>query len=74
MYYFGGEGVVELRALIFNRWGEKNCRNTFAGSGLERLFAKWESGSGRRFYTYVVKGIFNTGQTFERAGTITLIR
>ncbi|MDX2245743.1 MAG: gliding motility-associated C-terminal domain-containing protein [Bacteroidia bacterium] len=73
IFYFGGEGVVEMEALIFSRWGEQIARIPSLDQGWNGYLQN-ANPAPEGVYTYIVKGTFNTGAKFERAGTITLIR
>ncbi|MEZ4777748.1 MAG: gliding motility-associated C-terminal domain-containing protein [Bacteroidia bacterium] len=73
IFYFGGEGIVELHGMIFNRWGEMIATIPALDQGWNGHTQNGNPAP-EGVYTYVVRGTFNTGKKFERAGTITLIR
>ncbi|MEM6348439.1 MAG: gliding motility-associated C-terminal domain-containing protein [Bacteroidota bacterium] len=72
-YFFKGEGVPEMTAIIFDRWGAEIIR-------FNALDQTWDgrTASGQTVpegvYVYRLLGTFNSGEDFERSGTITLIR
>ncbi|MEL7530333.1 MAG: gliding motility-associated C-terminal domain-containing protein [Bacteroidota bacterium] len=72
-FFFKGEGVPEMTAIIFDRWGAEIIR-------FNALDQTWDgrTANGRTVpegvYVYRLLGTFNSGENFERSGTITLIR
>ncbi|MFK7923784.1 MAG: gliding motility-associated C-terminal domain-containing protein, partial [Bacteroidia bacterium] len=72
-FLFKGEGVPQMTAIIFDRWGAEIIR-------FNALDQSWDgrTASGRTVpegvYVYRLLGNLNSGESFERSGTITLIR
>ncbi len=69
----------EFELTIYNRWGTKVYSTTDIG---EAKFVGWDGtstslGGGnvpQGVYTYYIKGKFRSGESFEKAGTVNLIR
>ena len=73
-FYFSGQGIVEFKAVIVNRWGKKVAEfNQLSDSwDGENASNGMDCPSGVYFYTYEL--INNLGQTIEGQGTIQLVR
>lgn len=73
-FYFSGQGIVEFKAVIVNRWGNKVAE-------FNQLTDSWDGKNastgidcvtGVYFYTYQL--VNNLGETIEGQGTIQLVR
>lgn len=73
-FYFSGQGIVEFKAVIVNRWGNKvfefnQLTNSWDGKNASTGL---DCATGVYFYTYQL--VTNLGETIEGQGTIQLVR
>lgn len=68
-----GVGVVWVESRIYTRWGRLI---TTLNSMDEQWYGEMPDGSEAQegVYTFVVRAVLNDGQTFQQAGTVTLVR
>ncbi len=73
-FYFSGQGIIEFKAFIVNRWGKKVAEfNQLSDSwDGKNALTGMDCPSGVYFYTYQL--VNNLGQTIEGQGTIQLVR
>ena len=72
-FVLGGEGIRQLRCIIFDRWG----REIMTFESIEDGWDGTDRGGNTApegVYTYLVQALLNNGEQVERAGTVTLIR
>ena len=72
-YWVGGNRLTSFHMMIFDRWGKEIVTLNALG---DRWNGKTKDGKDvpEGVYTFKANGVVNTGISFERAGTITLIR
>lgn len=74
VFYFVGEGIVEMEAQIFSRWGRQVAILTNPTDGWNGLMDNTGASLPEGVYTFVMRATLNDGSKIERSGTITLIR
>jgi gliding motility-associated-like protein len=74
VFYFVGEGIVEMEAQIFSRWGRQVAILNNPADGWNGLMDNTGASLPEGVYTFVMRATLNDGSKIERSGTITLIR
>ena len=67
-----GEGIIEYKLMIFNKWGEKIFESNDFNVGWDGYYMG--EPLPQDVYIWKVEGKFSNGQTFEKMGDVTLIR
>ena len=67
-----GKGVTELQFIIFDRWGEKVFESNDVNASWDGTFKGKPMDTG--VFVYFLKGKFNSGETFDKKGNVTLLR
>ncbi len=73
-FFFVGEGMVQMEAQIFNRWGKQIALIQDPNTGWNGRYKNTGESVPEGVYVYVIRATFNNGTKVERSGTITLIR
>ncbi len=68
------EGVVEFEMFLFNRWGEMVFTTKNINQGWDGYYRETSNMSPQDVYVWKVIGKYVTGQFFEEAGEVTLIK
>ena len=75
-FVLAGQGVDKIELMIFNRWGEEIYKATGASKTMQSGWNGTRNGRQQSVgvYAYYLTGSFNDGRTFEKQGSITLLR
>jgi gliding motility-associated-like protein len=67
-----GKGIVELKFILYDRWGEKIFETEDAQKGWDGTFRG--KAMDPAVFVYYVKAVLTTGEKIERKGNISLVR
>jgi gliding motility-associated-like protein len=72
VWYIYGTGIKDLKAMVFNRWGEKVFETDDQSIGWDGTYKGVLQPPG--VYVYVAQMVYLTGAQREKQGSVTLIR
>lgn len=72
MLFVRGKGIVELKFMIFDRWGERVFETTDINKGWDGVYKG--KAMNLSVFVYIVSGKFKNGDLIEKKGNFTLLR